>query len=266
MGAVYLQKVVVQHLAGPIFLSPQRLHGPHTTDYALRLFYALRKALQQLRDYYSRLPIRDTYPRARFFPHIRSNGPSGPMKLDYIAPLSDISKAVYLANMDGTKVVVKFASKYNVGAHRLLAKNDLAPELLYDGTDERRYGGLVMLVMEHVEGQTLSEYLHSSHSQEQLEAVIKSVETAVHLLHGQNLVFGDLRTPNILIGDNGRVRFVDFDWCGVHGQDQYPFIIGNGIEWADGVGPLSTMDNAHDLHMLNNLVAHIRAGEVPGTW
>jgi serine/threonine protein kinase len=188
------------------------------------------------------------------------------MKLEYVTPLSDMSKAVYLANMDGTKVVVKFASKYNADAHRLLADNDLAPQLLYDGTDERRYGGLVMLVMEHIEGQTFSEYLGSQPSQEQLGAVLQLVKAAVQLLHGQNLVFGDLRTPNILVDGNGRVRFVDFDWCGIHGRDKYPFIIGNGIEWANGVGPLSTMDKAHDLYMFNNLVAHVQAGEVPGTW
>jgi len=45
MGAVYLQRVVVEHLAGPIFLPPQRLHNPRTIDTALRLFYALRRSL-----------------------------------------------------------------------------------------------------------------------------------------------------------------------------------------------------------------------------
>lgn len=264
MGAVYLQKAIVQHLAGPIFLPPQRLHDPQTMDYALRLFYALRKAFQCLDKYYSCLSRQVSH--ARFFPHIRSYGRSGAMKLEYITPPRDISKAVYLANVDGTKVIVKFALKYNAEAHCLLADNDLAPKLLYNGANGRRYGGLIMLVMEYVEGQILGEYLHSSPSQEHLEAIMKLVETAVHLLHGRNLVFGDLRTPNILVDNDARVRFVDFDWCGIHGMDRYPFIIGNGIEWAGGVGPLSVMDKAHDLHMLNNLLAHIRAREVPGTW
>jgi len=32
-------------------------------------------------------------------------------------------------------------------------------------------------------------------------------------------------------GVDGRMRFVDFDWCELHGTDRY-IIIGNGIEWA----------------------------------
>jgi len=149
-----------------------------------------------------------------------------------------MSKAVYLADVGGTKVVVKFASKYNVAAHQLL-----------------------------VEGETLDQYLQSpSPSQERLTDVLESVTAAVHLLHEHDLVFGDLRTPNILIGNDGRVRIVDFDWCGRHRIDKYPFIIGNGVDWAVGVGASSTMDKDHDLHMLNNLVLRIRAGEVPATW
>jgi len=55
---------------------------------------------------------------------------------------------------------------------------------------------------------------------------------------------------------------------GVVFMERYPIIIGNasGIEWPDGVGPLSMMDKAHDLHMLNNLLARIREGNVGGMW
>lgn len=272
MGAVFLEKVIVQHLAGPIFLPPQNLHGPQTIDTVLRLFYGLRNALGQLDKYYSSLPPEEISRHGRFFPHVRSyrDDISGTMKpLNYTTPLANMSSAVYLANVEtDLEVVVKFALTYNVEAHCLLAKHDLAPKLLYDGTvpNAPRYGGLMMLVMEHVDGETLVKYLRSSPSQERLEAILKSVETAIHLLHEQDLVFGDLRTPNILVDKDDRVRLVDFDWCGRHRIDKYPFVIGDGVDWAVGVGPLSTMDKDHDLHMLKNLVARIRAGEVPGTW
>lgn len=164
-------------------------------------------------------------------------------------------------------MVVKFTSTYNVHAHRLLADKGLAPKLIYDGTEGPRYGGLIMIVMDHVKGgTTLDELLHSSSSRELLDAIINSVTEAIKVLHAENLVFGDLRTPNILVDSDGNVKLVDFDWCGVHGVDRYPFIVGNGIDWASGVGPLAMMFKAHDIFMLEGLKARIQAGECPGTW
>jgi serine/threonine protein kinase len=90
------------------------------------------------------------------------------------------------------------------------------------------------------------------------------VRKAIALLHAENLVFGDLRTPNILIDND--VKLIDYDWCGVHQVDKYPFIIGDAIEWASGVGPLAVMHKDHDLYMLQRLEANIRAGAHPGFW
>ena len=265
-GAVYMQKVIVQRLAGPIYLPPQRLHPYSTINIPLRLFYALRRALRDLRQYYESLPRQMSF--SRFFPFVRSYMlPSGDtVNLDYVAPLSlDESRAVYLARQaDGREVVVKFPLTYNIRAHRLLADHDLAPELIYDGTEGPRYGGLFMIVMDYVKGGTLSKFLESSPHQRRLDAIITSVRKAIALLHAENLVFGDLRTPNILVDND--VKFIDYDWCGVHQVDQYPFIIGDAIEWASGVGPLAIMQKDHDLYMLKRLEANTRAGALPGTW
>ncbi|KAM6489346.1 hypothetical protein JOM56_015247 [Amanita muscaria] len=268
LGAVYVQRVIVQRLAGPIYLSPQLLHPYSTIDIPLRLFCALRRALGDLRQYYGRLPHQMS--SSRFFPSVRSYTlPSGvTVNLDYVVLLSpDDSRAIYLARQaDGKEVVVKFSLTYNTRAHRLLADHGLAPELIYDGTEGLRYGGLLMIVMDYVKGgTTLSKFLHSSPHQDRLDAVIKSVKKAIALLHAENLVFGDLRTPNILVDDDD-VKLIDYDWCGVHQVDRYPFIIGDAIEWANGVGPLAMMDKDHDLYMLDRLEANIRAGARPGVW
>ena len=46
------------------------------------------------------------------------------------------------------------------------------------------------------------------------------IRRAMDLLHEKNLVFGDLRPPNILIkGDTALL--VDFDWCGEEGKGKY---------------------------------------------
>ena len=65
--------------------------------------------------------------------------------------------------------------------------------------------------------------------------------------------------------DNHNVKLIDYDWCGVHQVDQYPFIIGDAIEWASGVGPLAIMHKDHDLYMLKRLEVNIRAA-LPGAW
>jgi tRNA A-37 threonylcarbamoyl transferase component Bud32 len=48
---------------------------------------------------------------------------------------------------------------------------------------------------------TLTQFLQLSPFQERLDAVLASVTTAIELLHAEGLVFGDLRTPNILVDE-----------------------------------------------------------------
>lgn len=253
-GAVYVQKVIVKDLTRSIYLQPDVL-DPSSTDTPFQLFYALRRALRDLRQYYKSLPCQPT--SSRFFPYVRSYKlPSGAiMDIDYKEPISpDESKATYLAKQgDGKEVVVKFTPTYNARAHRLLADRGFAPELIYDGTEGPRYGGLLMIVMEDAKGGTLSRLLNSSPRPpwSRLDTIITSVKQAIELLHAENLVFGDLRTPNILV-DGDDVKLVDYDWCGVHGEDRYPFIINDAIDWASGVESSAIMYKAHDLHMLKN--------------
>ncbi|KAK7002083.1 hypothetical protein R3P38DRAFT_3215881 [Favolaschia claudopus] len=58
--------------------------------------------------------------------------------------------AVFVAlGSDGAEVVVKFARRYNVQAHELLAKSRLAPKLLHHRLVR---GGMTMVVMERVVG------------------------------------------------------------------------------------------------------------------
>jgi hypothetical protein len=52
-----------------------------------------------------------------------------------------------------------------------------------------------------------------------------SIRSAVKVLHGAGLVFGDLRLTTIVIDTTGGregALLTDFDWVGLHGQAQYP--------------------------------------------
>jgi serine/threonine protein kinase len=114
--------------------------------------------------------------------------------------------------MDKRMIAIKFTTRYNERGHRLLAEHGLAPELLCvrtDNKDGRECGYRVMVVMEFLDGQTATEYCRGL-DQSTKDAVHQDVKRAIEILHNQNLVFGDLQKPNIMIAD-GHTKLVDFD-------------------------------------------------------
>jgi hypothetical protein len=69
------------------------------------------------------------------------------------------------------------------------------------------------------------------------------------------ILFGDLRSANIMVTRNNKVKFVDFDWAGEDGASRYPLLMSHRIQWSGGVGEgLVLMKKQHDLDMLNRLV------------
>ncbi|CAG8547758.1 3933_t:CDS:2 [Funneliformis mosseae] len=65
---------------------------------------------------------------------------------------------------------------------------------------------------------------------------MKNMEKVVATLHEQNIVFGDLRRPNIL----GTGFFID----------RYPVTISTEIPWPQGANPGALLMQAHDVHWL----------------
>ena len=64
-------------------------------------------------------------------------------------------------------------------------------------------------------------------------------------------MFGNLRSPNILVTNQHRVQLVDFDWCGSVGEGKYPADINLvDIEWPDGVVPGGFLQFEHDREIL----------------
>ena len=95
---------------------------------------------------------------------------------------------------DTFEVVVKFNAQYHPEAHRLLANEGLAP-VLHPCVPV--CGGLFMVVMDHVHGEMAWE---AGNRGELLPYdIYEDIQDAIALLHSKNLVFGDLRTPNILV-------------------------------------------------------------------
>jgi serine/threonine protein kinase len=77
------------------------------------------------------------------------------------------------------------------------------------------------------------------------------MRAAVDCLHEINYVFGDLRLQNVMVHED-KIKLVDFDWAGIHGQAKYPAQMNmENIRWPQGVGPREIMLKKHDIDMLN---------------
>lgn len=216
-----------------------------------RLFAALRISISKLREYYDSLS-NDAGFRPDGFPFFR--GFQG-QTFTYIERLAEdrADKLVYKVkrnNRPGRSYVVKFVPMYNAAAHRLFAEHQLAPALHYARTEhdnEQTYGGRYMIIMDFVVATSPTHSL----SEEQFGQVKRALE----VLHSADLVFGDLRLPNILITTKKeKAMIIDFDWCKKAGEGRYPVTLNQeGIDWPEGVHPYSIMEKQHDLDMLDQL-------------
>ncbi|KAF8600633.1 hypothetical protein BDV93DRAFT_419111, partial [Ceratobasidium sp. AG-I] len=138
LGAVFLDHPVVQPLTDYIWIgdNPQQ---PSRLNYVARLFHCMSVALKELKSYYNDLVYEDKPRSGRFFPHITQylDSTNTPIKFTYKQNLAkeDNSKAIFLARTSDPHppkdIVVKFVRSYNPEAHALLAKHELAPQLLY---------------------------------------------------------------------------------------------------------------------------------------
>jgi tRNA A-37 threonylcarbamoyl transferase component Bud32 len=162
---------------------------------------------------------------------------------------------------DGYEVVVKFTAQYHAEAHRRLAAKGFAPVL---HACVPVCGGLFMVVMDRVHGELAWDLVRRRPIPHD---VYKDIHDAIMMLHSDNLVFGDLRTPNIMVVPDGsgldtpcRGVLLDFDWVGTHGIGRYPDSLDDGlVDWASGIKRYAIMDKAHDIAMLKKFEDQCRS-------
>jgi hypothetical protein len=112
-----------------------------------------------------------------------------------------------------------------------------------------------MIIMEYLDGISLSQGLEHGMIKADND-IYDNVVNAIELLHNENLVFADLRTPNIMIVEIDRrqqAKLIDFDWCGIHNKDRYPPSMNLNIEWPSGASPNSLLHKDHDIYWIKNL-------------
>lgn len=250
-GAVFTEGLISQPLTDYISIIPRlgrkgRSAIDDTVFRVAKLFFALKAGIDAIDEKYTKLMA--SLPRASTLADIGIAGTSMsanirepiPTRQEFIGPhfcafrdragndvqlhyhkryLYPFRRSVFLASATTESgqpklVIVKFAYRYNVSAHRLLAaeKPSLAPEILY--SEERDdLGGLCVIVME---------YFAASSRGSLSDIQIEKLRRAVTLLHRNDLVFGDLRSPNILSDDEDNLMLIDFDWCGGEDEATYP--------------------------------------------
>ncbi|KAH8091732.1 hypothetical protein BXZ70DRAFT_898781 [Cristinia sonorae] len=270
-------KVVAQPLMDIMWLGEATPSEDTHVYNVARVFNALRRCLDELEAYYRGITLpptsRHTLPTptsASLFPYpTMYTHDNAEVRFKYLITDDALSRRrcfLALAETEDktSKLVVKFVDRYGADAHRLLANAGYAPALHYFGTLDGRtpttspdvmksglyIGPLRMVVMEYVEGITLHDAVHD---EEDIPANVRQeMADALSILHNAGFVYGDLRSPNVMLTKGGP-KLVDFDWAGKDGVATYPRRLSKDIPWAKGVADFAPMRKAHDLEMLEKL-------------
>jgi hypothetical protein len=161
--------------------------------------------------------------------------------------VKELSRHVFLAKMNSTEemVCVKFSPiGFCRAAHDILYNGGFSPRLL-DCFEVDPWW--TVSIMEFIQG--ASQYYSSPNPNIQLRR-------AISILHEHDLVYADLRPPNILItATNDKVYFVDFEFAGQHKIDRYPFFLNHAnIEWPPGVSDGGLLDKDHDIWFMEKIL------------
>ena len=269
LGAIVTERVIIQRLTDCVWVGFDSVPNDTQITQVARVFSALKTGVQNLRSYYKGLPPNEiSLSDSRYFPWITTyRGDNGPVQFKYLGYLENIPDCVTLRARTwpepGQNIVVKFVDRYGERAHRMLADKGLAPQLFYhgplsaeqDGSNNQRPSrhSFSMVVMEYIEGKVLSKVKDDVGEMKKMETKVRQeLQRALDILHSNELVFGDLRPPNVMITNAGEVKLIDFNWAGVQGQVRYPPLISKGL-WAEGVEALGVIKVEHDIEMLDKL-------------
>ncbi|KAF8989086.1 hypothetical protein BDQ17DRAFT_1434673 [Cyathus striatus] len=119
---------------------------------------------------------------------------------------------------DERYIIVKFARQYCPELHSICAEAGHAPELL---AYEYLPGGWFGVAMEELGAVPISLHKHIADHFSNWE---RDLNKLVAEFHSKGYVHGDLRDANIISGEDGCVKLVDFDWAGRDGLVSYPIV------------------------------------------
>lgn len=261
-GGVIADKFILQPLTEMLGLA--NFPNPFgRAQYIAKIMKAFRGCLEELERFYNKLVPAEEPELAPLIPAFREYGEDKKVNLTYTSGnmLSNrVGRAMFSAKAkqpgeeEGTPVLVRFTAQYGREAHALLAEKGLAPQLFHYEVLEN---GWAVVIMDFVDGLDLD----SARQWIVPSRVLKDVKKALRVLHKKNLVFGDLRRPNIVLckrdvpggGTEQGGMLVDFDWAGKHDEQRYPPMLNPEFKWAEGIKGGGVMKKEHDIAMLNLL-------------
>ncbi|RHZ59667.1 hypothetical protein Glove_362g72 [Diversispora epigaea] len=254
-GGIYIDMVVIEPLTDFISLIPKSRDDNHVYRIA-RFLQALKLAMGRLNNFYQNLKLGEPPNDQHFFPYTNTyrDQTSATIKFTYLYPLTDdFYKTLWKAATNSNLIVIKFTQRYNMKAHNICALLGLAPKLLHCSDNEQ---GFKMIVMDYIDGVPLTKEKISTLDNKVCRSIFNNVKEAIKALHDQELVFADLRRPNILVVEEQnqcKGVLVDFSWCGTHDRDTYPLAMNTEIPWPHDARPGAHLKKIHDNYWLDVL-------------
>ncbi len=256
-GSVFTNKWISQQLTTPQKLLPLSALNSTTVQPFAHLLWVLRASVAHLQKWYHTLMVAPSlsqfHHRLHPSPNSFRDASGAEVKLNYLRPLQPHNNLFLALGRfpDARMFVVKFTPTYGSDAHRLLAREDLAPDLLYAGPvyDYAGYTRMQMVVMAQCRG--------GGHILWDMadEPIRQQVRDAVRVLHEHGFVHGDLRSQNIMLDKSLRLRVIDFDWAGQEGVARYPKDLSPDIPWPAGAKPGMLITKEHDIYWVTHLLA-----------
>ncbi|KAJ8521678.1 hypothetical protein ONZ45_g1631 [Pleurotus djamor] len=267
-GAIYLDGVVTERLTEYISLVPHS--SGKAIDYIsdrealvhriAHIFSVLDECLVDLDEYYQTIESAAPHP-LNPAPHFTAyvNDRNELCTLSYtnrrFPPRSQ--RAVFHATLTSPTepprdCIVKFTTRYNAEAHRLMYGAGIAPELIYcqyEPDVDRRC--------------VITEYIHDDLTTIPTVEALEKLKAGLKLLHDNDYVFGDLRDANIIVNGKGHIFLIDFDWCDKVGKAFYPHDLNTtGVTYPAGVEGGHAITKAHDEEMLNLYLAFVEGHQL----
>jgi serine/threonine protein kinase len=128
------------------------------------------------------------------------------------------------------------------------------------------------LVMEHVSGRTLTAAIKDgSLASEQIRIIMGDICKALRFSHAKGIIHRDLKPDNILIGDDGTARLVDFGICYLQEQKDTDYFrltqegqtVGTALYMSPEQAHGRTLDGRSDIYSLGCILYECLTGKPP---
>ncbi|EJU02349.1 hypothetical protein DACRYDRAFT_22023 [Dacryopinax primogenitus] len=228
-------------------------------------FQCIRRGITKLKTYYAQLRRVDEPFDENFYP-VHTQIAIKKDSVDFIAKIQYdgwpeinednlgtrpvFSGIMTVEGQEPEACIIKFVDLYGIAVQEHIVTTLGAAPKIYGV--QRLSPTLQMVVMEKIaDGERLIELGHVT--EQRWNNIKAQLRELAEVLKAANFVHGDIRSPNILLTPDDRVKLIDFDTAGKEGEVFYPANINMMIDWPEGVGPGKLIRTVHDQVMIARL-------------